>query len=258
MKSVAFTAALAFGVLALLPSRASVAEQATTSSHVTEAPIDPAAMNALTRMGAYLRTLENFEITSQTTAEDVLDDGQKLQFDGTLLYRVRRPDAFYIETRTDRRQRQIYYDGRTITVFAPGRGYYAQVPAPSTIRELLQTLDDRYGISLPLSDLFYWGTPDFDVSDITSAAAIGYAKVDGQDSDQYAFREGDIDWQIWIKRGDQPLPVKIAITTRHEESSPEFTARLTWNVQPTFSATTFTFTPPQGVNRIQIAANAAH
>ena len=35
--------------------------------------------------------------------------------------------------------------------------YYATVPAPPTIAELIDKLDERYGIEMPLVDLFMWG-----------------------------------------------------------------------------------------------------
>jgi len=39
--------------------------------------------------------------------------------------------------------------------------YYATVPAPPTIAELVDRLEKKFGIDLPLVDLFYWDTPRF-------------------------------------------------------------------------------------------------
>jgi hypothetical protein len=35
--------------------------------------------------------------------------------------------------------------------------FYATVPAPATLAQLNEDLNDRYGTELPLVDLFYWG-----------------------------------------------------------------------------------------------------
>lgn len=214
--------------------------------------VDPAAIEALSRMGAYLRTLQNIEVRSKTSIDEVLvDTGQKVQFGGEGLYRIRRPNAFYLESNTDRRWRRFYYDGQTFTIFSPRMGAYAQRPAPATILEMVSEMEDRYGIPVPLADLFYWGTEPVD--DLELASHIGYARVAGQDTDQYAFRRGDIDWQIWIARGDRPLPLKVVITTRSDPAQPQYVSELTWNTNARFSRGTFAFHPPSGAHEIRIA-----
>lgn len=217
--------------------------------------VDPAAMAALDRMGAYLRTLENFEVRADTTLDEVdADTGQKLQFEGNTLYRVARPHAFFVETNTDRRHRQFYYDGTKFTIYSPRMGFYAQAPAPGTIAETVALVEDRYDIDMPLKDLFYWGTPEVDNSNITSAQHIGFARIDGADTDQYAFRQDPVDWQIWIQRGDRPLPRKLVITSREEEGQPQFASELSWNVNPRFTNATFAFSPPAQARQIRFAS----
>ena len=232
-------------------------QQAAPQTSVAPTPaVDPEAMAALRRMGAYLRTLQSFEIQTNTTIDMVMeDDGQKLQFEGAGLYRVRRPNAFFIEQRTDRRHRQYIYDGSTFTVYSPRMHYYAQVAAPGTIVETINMAEERYNVFLPLTDLFYWGTPEDESENITSAQHIGFARIGDADADQYAFRQGDVDWQIWIQRGDRPLPLKMVITSRSIEGEPQFSSVLRWNLRPRFEATAFRFTPNAEARRIQIAAN---
>jgi len=41
---------------------------------------EPEAMEALNRMGTYLRSLKAFQVLGDVTAEDVLTDGEKVQF----------------------------------------------------------------------------------------------------------------------------------------------------------------------------------
>lgn len=217
--------------------------------------VDPAAMAALDRMGAYLRTLQAFEVRAHTSLDEVdAETGQKLQFEGNTVYRVRRPNAFFVEANTDRRHRQFFYDGDTFTIYSPRMGFYAQAPAPGTIAETLALAEDRYDIEMPLKDLFYWGTPQVDNSNIVSAQHIGLARIDGADTDQYAFRQGAVDWQIWIQRGERPLPRKLLITSREEEGQPQFASELSWNVNPRFSNATFAFSPPSQARQIRFAS----
>ena len=234
-----------FCALAILGCAANAAERSN---------VDPDSVAALDRMGAYLRTLGSFEIKTDTLTDAVLDNGQKVQFAGTAQYKVRRPNAFAVTVSNDRKVRQFLYDGKTFTVFSPRMGYYATVPAKPTIREMMATAYDKFKIELPLADLFRWGTDDDHRDDITSAVTVGYAKINGVDTDQYAFREGNIDWQVWVQRGDKPLPQKIVITDTSDSAMPEFGAQLHWNTRASFNDATFAFKPPKDARPITIAS----
>ena len=86
-----------------------------------------------------------------------------------------------------------------------------------------------------------------------TASVIGVTRIDGVDCDHLAFREGSVDWQIWIQRGDKPVPRRIVIIDRAQTSLPRYEGQLTWNEPPQITADTFTFTPPTGAIPIRIA-----
>lgn len=220
----------------------------------TAAAPDPT--QALQRMGAYMGTLEAFEVTSESSLDLVMADDQRIDLDGVTTYKVRRPDAFVIDSRTDRKQRRFYFDGRRFTVYAPTRGFYASAEAPGTIHQILDTAYDQFGIALPLEDLFHWGDPARLPKDFQSAEYIGPATVGGVQADQFAFRQDDIDWQIWIQQGDRPLPLKVVIIDKTDPTRPEFSAKLTWNTSPRFDASTFAFSPASADTSIAFQKSA--
>ncbi len=58
---------------------------------------------------------------------------------------------------------------------------------------------------------------------LTSALPGGDpATLDGVLTNQYAFRQGEVDWSVWIEQGDRPLPRKLMIIDRSRPSSPPF------------------------------------
>lgn len=237
-------------------AKTSATPEAATSVQTASQSVDPASIAALNRMGAYLRTLTNFEVRARTSIDEVLiDNGQKIQFSGEGLYKVRRPSAFYLETKTDRRQRRFYFDGKTFTIYSPRLNVYAQRAAPGTIAEMVTQMEENYGIEVPLADLFYWGSADVKPAEFQLASHIGFARVNGQASDQYALRQGTVDWQVWIARGPRPLPLKVIVTSYEEPGQPQFVSELTWNLNPLFNPRTFAFQPGKDVHQIQIAAN---
>jgi len=241
------------GLLAAAPATFTTAPRTATASKSAELPkVDPEAIDALRKMGTYLRTLTSFEIRSETTTEDVLDNDQKVQFGGKIDYKVRKPNGFAISSASDRKVRAYYYDGKSFTIYSPRLGFYSTVSAPPTIRALFNEVYKKYGIEFPLEDLFRWGSPDSRYNDLRTAVLVGYARIDGQDADQFAFREGNADWQVWIRRGDKPLPLKLVIVDTSDETMPEYTAVLHWNTSATFPDETFTFKPPADAKAITL------
>lgn len=225
----------------------------TTKDAAAEPAVDPEAIKALESMGAYLRTLKNFEIGVTAVTDELLDNGQMAQFTSTSTLKVRRPDGLRLDTADDRGDRkQLFYNGRSTTVYGPAHKYYATVPAPATLAELSQVLAQKYGIEVPLTDLFYWGTDSVRTADIRSADSLGDAQVDGHATMHFAIREKDVDWQIWIDRGDKPLPRKLVITTTGQTARPQHASLLRWKLLPAFAAGTFDFRPPAGARRIAL------
>ena len=231
----------------------SAGAQATATK--TDTAIQVGAIEALRRMGTYLRSLKRFSVDASTQRDEVTRNGEKIQIGGTVAYQVRVPNGLRAEIKTDRKQRQILYDGKTLTVYAPRMHFYASVPAPSTIGQMLDSASKRFDIDFPLADLFLWGTPKDGVKELTSARWIGPAFVDGVDTDQFAYRQDGTDWQLWIQRGN-PLPKKIVIITTSNPAMPEYNATLKWNLTPTFGDAVFSFAPPAGAERIVLASIA--
>jgi hypothetical protein len=212
--------------------------------------VDPNVVKALDQMGAYLRTLAAFDVESTNSTDEVLETGQKVQFDGTAYLQVRRPNKLHVEVKTDRKHREFFYDGKTFTIFGRRVNYYATVPAPPTLRELIVVLAEKYGIEVPLSDLFLWGTEDSRAATLRSAIDLGPATVGGTECEQYALRQEGVDWQVWIQKGDAPLPRKLVITTTSDPAQPQFVSVLQWKLDPKLNDATFSFSPPPGAMRI--------
>lgn len=248
-------AAGALASLALAPAALADAPAVAAPAHpaAAGAALQPEALQALERMSDYLNTLKTFQIATRTSLDLITTDGQLVQVNGGAVYKVRRPDGFVIDVKSDVKNRTFFYDGKQFTVYAPELGFYATVAAPPTIRETLDKLYTRFGLALPLEDLLRWGDAT-DTGDevLDSGFRVGPSTIDGVATDHYAFREGDIDWQIWIQRGSQPLPRKVVIIDRSDPAAPAYTALLEWNLSPTFAADEFAFKPATGAKSVRL------
>jgi hypothetical protein len=253
MKRVVRCLAISALIAAGLPSR--LWTQQATGGAGRSAPddVEPEAMAALNKMGAYLRTLKVFQVRAEVSTEDVLENGQKIQFASVTDLLAHSPDRLRVDVDDDRYERLFLYDGKNFTLYGRRLNYYATVPAPPTIAELASQLEEKFGIELPLVDLFRWGGPGSQVSEIKTATTIGPSQVGGTTCEQYAFRQPGLDWQIWIQRGDYPLPRKLVLTTMTDEARPQHVAVYTWNLAPSYNDATFQFVPPPDARKIVFA-----
>lgn len=263
MKRLRTTASVAAIILSLAtiqsasaqPSSTQMPQSAMPDPVANEGVVEDGAVDALKEMSAFLTSAATLEVHGVGSLDVVTNDGQRIQLDGSTTYKIRKPNGFVIDYVSDVKSRRFIYDGKNFTVYSPKLGYYSTVAAPATNREVLQTIYDKFGISLPLADLFKWadGSSDDRIKALKSAYDVGPATIDGVQTDHYAFREADVDWEIWIQQGDQPFPRKLVIVNRNDPAKPTFSTRLLWTLNPAFTDADFAFVPDANARKIQLA-----
>jgi hypothetical protein len=237
------------------PASTQMPQSAMQDPIANEGVIEDEAVEALKEMSNFLMTANSLQIVSNGSLDVVTNSGQRIQLDGKTTYKVRKPAGFVIDYESDIKSRRFLYDGKNFTVYSPKLGFYSTVPAPATNREVLKTIYDKFGIALPLEDLFRWadGSHADRIQALKGAYNVGPATIDGVLTDHYAFREDDVDWEVWIQQGDQPFPKKLVIVDRNDPAKPTFIARLQWTMNPTFSDADFAFVPDANAKKIQMA-----
>lgn len=213
-------------------------------------PVDANATGALAAMGNYLRGLKSFQVSAQVATEDVLDNGMKVERRSTVTTVARPPDRLATRSSSDSVDRSFYFNGKEFTLWSPRLRYYATIDAPGTIGQLADTLEAKYATELPLVDLFRWGAPGNTPPAFAAAVDLGPSSVGGVTCTQYAFRQDGLDWQVWIQRGEHPLPRRVVLTTTDDEARPQYSATYDWNLAPSYNEATFTFAPPKDAQRI--------
>ena len=128
---------------------------------------------------------------------------------------------------------------------------YAQINGVKTVDDALRALEMEAGLDPPGADLLFSDPYAILVSGVESARYLGVAYVDGVECHHVAFREDKVDWQLWIRAGDAPLPMKYVITSKWVLGAPQHAVRLkNWNTSPQFPADQFTIAVPEGAPKI--------
>jgi len=242
-------------LLLAVPLAAQETAPAAGSPAIAQA-ISPEAQAVLDRMTAFLKTQKTFSIDSQSTRDDVVAFGYKLQNNEHATLTAQLHDKLRVEVSGDDRERLFIYDGSTLTLYSPDDGAYSQVKAPDTVGKLVDRLLGA-GIEMPMIDMLYQIHQGSLTEAVRGGVLVGDSNIDGTDCDHLAFRQGNIDWQLWVAQGDKPLPRKLLITTRYEVGDPQYQVTMRWNLNPKIDKSTFAFTPPKGVNKIPFSDPAA-
>jgi hypothetical protein len=215
--------------------------------------IAPEAKQLLMASTDFLASQQQFSADTRNTLEIVLKSGQKIEFNSTARQAVQRPNKLRSERTGDLVEQVFLYDGKSLTLYQPQDNVYAQVAAPGTLEEMLDIARTKYDVVAPFGDLVYKDAFDILMDGVTEGIVVGKAVIEGVLCDHLAFRAPDVDWQIWIQEGAEPLPRRIVITTLDLPNAPQFAVTVTrWDLEPAFDAQTFTFTPQAGMNRIEL------
>jgi hypothetical protein len=232
------------------------ADPATASAAVAVSAAQPErqqqAIDALSSMGRYLRSISRVDITATSATDAVLDSGQTVAFLHQTDLKVERPNRMRADITGSRGDKGIVYDGRTFTIFDTTKGYYSTNPAPDTIDLLVRELSTVYNIDTPLADLFYWGNGKVDDVTLTSALFIGLERVDTRWCNHYAYQQKGADWELWIQSGARPLPCRMAIVDTTQDARPRHVVTYHWKLNPDFSASTFIFRPAANAKAIEL------
>lgn len=220
-------------------------------------PIDPEVVPILEKMGDYYKTLKAYSIHVDSTTDEVLVAGPKVQYGGTIDLTVRRPDRLHaVIARDDAATQEFFYDGKTLTVFIPERNVYASAPMPGTVPEMVAATRAKYDLAIPLDGLLK-GVGGYDLlKDAKAAIVIGAGRVEGVDCDHVGAHYEDVDGQLWVEQGERPLPRKFILTTLSEPTQPQHAEILTWDLSPKIDEAKFTFVPPAGAQKIVFVESA--
>ena len=214
--------------------------------------LDPNATEVLQFMSDYLADLEAFSVNSDIDFEVIATNGQKLQFSSYASVLLNRPNGIHVRRQGPLADVDILFNGSQLTLFGRRINAYVQQAFTGTVDEAILAVEADTGIPFPGADLLFSNPYEVLMEGVTSSQYLGTGYIDGVEVHHLAFREDDVDWQIWVQTGDRPLPMKYVITTKWVTGAPQYETRLRdWNTSPQMDANSFTFTAPTGTRQLE-------
>jgi len=220
--------------------------------------IDARAEKILRSACEYLAETPHFSFNAEIWREHVEESGQKIQFTRTMDLQVKRPRGLHVEIHSPHTQRGFWYNGNTLTELDRKRNLYSTMPISGTIDAALDSARDEFGIDLPLIDLAISDPYKNAIEKVQTGVYFGMASAMGFECHHLAFTQENVDWQVWIQDGPQPLIRKFVITHKNEPGAPEFTALIKqWDLANRIAASDFVFDPPTGAVKVEMIRNGA-
>lgn len=220
--------------------------------------LEPKAVAILKAMSDKLAAAKTMTFTATVTYEAPARTGQPLAYTTLSEVTVRRPDGLKVVTPGDGSPSEFYYDGRTMTAYAPGPGLVAVADAPPTIDAVLKAAYDEAAIYFPFSDLIV-ADPYGDVAPgLRLAFVIGQSRVvGGVLTDMVAVANDVVQVELWIGADDR-LPRMVRATYFDEPGGFRHALELSdWRLDPPLPADAFASGRAAGAKRIGFASPAA-
>jgi len=216
--------------------------------------IDAQADPVLKQMCSTLDQAKAFRLRVNATMDRPVDTGQLAQFHRTSELTFVWPDRLYAETSSDDGHWVAWYRGKTLTILDKDSNAYATEAVPDRIDKMLDYLVDEYDLVMPMADLLVGETYSSLLANVESGTYLGLHTVGDVKCHHLLYRQENLDWQIWIDAGKQPLPRKMVITYTQEPDQPQYVATMDdWDLHPSLSEETFKFTPPTGAKSVTMS-----
>jgi hypothetical protein len=217
----------------------------------TRADIDPSADKALRQMSDTLATARQFSYESRVTADRISPNGQIVQVTRHAKVIVARPDKIHAEVVGDDGRHSLWYNGTRLTLLDKIENTYSTIEVPGSIDRMLDFMNEKYDVTVPLSDLLFPDPYSVLTENVKSGAFMGKCHVRKQECSHLLFTQANLDWQIWITENAPNLPCKVLIVHTNRPEQPQFEARLdNWNLSPAPAKDAFDFVAPAGAKQV--------
>jgi hypothetical protein len=227
------------------------AKPATTETHPA---LEPKAVELLKGMSDRLAAAHTLAFTAVETYESPSRQGHPLVFANRSEVTLQRPDKLRVITPGDGPASEFYYNGKTMTAFAPAENLIAVTDAPPTIDAAMEAVYRLSGTYFPFDDLIV-ADPYKDMAPgLKLAYYIGQSHIVGDTiTDMVAYVDDGVFIEIWIGVEDK-LPRLIHAVYLDDPAQLRHNLLLSdWKLDLAVPADAFAPTNAAGAKRIPFA-----
>ena len=163
------------------------------------------------------------------------------------------PGRMLVETNGDKGHRGFWYNGRTLTWYSFSENNYVVIPAPSRTIDMIDSLNQTYGIDFPAADILSPTLSDDLIRHSDFISFQGRTMIGKQSCFQIVARSTDWTVQFWITDDLLFLPLKIMVAYHKDSQARRYEATFSdWELNPQLPDAIFEFAIPPGAHEVSI------
>jgi hypothetical protein len=221
--NVSLATVLAVTLMSPTSSYAQSGENKAETGETEDLPLDERAINKLKAMADVLKAAKSMKILAISFFDEVEESGIKNKRFIRHAVSLQRPDKLRFTSTFDNGDvREGYYNGKHLIMANPREKTFVRLEIEGNVDTLLDTLHEKYEMSPPIADLLYSDVFSAQKPYILSGAYLGGRKLGDLEMDHLAFESPGTEWQVWLQKKGQPLPVRMLIRFVEHEAEPEY------------------------------------
>jgi hypothetical protein len=191
------------------PAKKKTTQTKKTPATPPKPDLEPKAIELLKAVSSRLAAAHTLSFTAVQIFESPSRQGPPLAYAKKTDVTLQRPDRMRVIISGDGPASEFYYNGKTVTAFAPAENLLAVSDAPPTIDAMLEAVYHSAGIFFTFTDLVV-ADPYKDMAEgLTLAYYVGQSHVvAGTTTDMVAYVDNGVFIQLWIGTEDK-LPQMV-------------------------------------------------
>jgi hypothetical protein len=212
---------------------------------------DAKAVEVLKQMDAYTGSMQKFIIKTDSYNDALIGPGMVISNPLTTRVAVERPGSLHAVTKSGSLTSEIYLDEGKLTVYSSDTNLYGHQDVPVLLSDGLFYALEEFDVETPLLDLLALKALDRLLSgDELVVYVTGDSQIRGVDCHHILISGPLVDLQVWISKGDKPVPKRTVLRYKQGEGMPRHDVFIDWSVTDGFDESEFKFVPPAGAREI--------
>ncbi len=220
----------------------------------TRPALEPKALELLKATSKRLAAAQTMSFTAIELFETSSRHGHPLAYTTKYEVSLQRPDKLRVIIPGDGPASEFYYDGKTMTAYAPAENLVATATAPPTIDATLEAAYNQAAIYYPFDDVIVTDPYKDMAPGLELAYYIGQShEVGNTTTEMVAYIDSGVFMQVWIGVDDKlPRLIRAVFLNDPEKLRHELVFQ-NWQLDPSLPPDTFIAARAAGATRIEFA-----
>jgi hypothetical protein len=212
---------------------------------------DAKAVEVLKQMDAYTDSMQTFLVQTESYNDASIGPGMIISNPLISRIAVDRIGSLHSTTKSGSESSEIYVNKGKLTVYTGVQKFYTHADLPKNLSEGLLYALAEFDVETPLVDLLIMKSLDSLVTpDQFVVYVTGDSPIRGVDCHHILVTGALADMQIWVEKGDNPVPRRMLLRYKQGEGMPRHDVFIDWQATDGFDKTEFEFVAPEGAQEI--------